>query len=87
MAIYGMSYVGETLAAELRKTSISVAYGIDGRKKGIYADFPIYRMEDKLENVDAILVTAISSYESIKENLSKKLSCEILSIEKIIYEL
>lgn len=86
IAIYGMSYAGETLFDELSESKIDVAYGIDNRAGSIYLDLDIVTMEDNLEEVDAVVVTAITYYEEIAEALERKLDCPILSLEDILYE-
>ena len=87
IAIYGMSYVGETLTAELAETDIEIMYGIDRKADEVYAEFDILLPEDVVENVDAVIVTAISYYDEIRELLNKKLNCPILSLEDILYEI
>lgn len=86
IAVYGMSYAGETLVNELENTGITVAYGIDQRADSIYTDLDIMTMEDDLEDVDAIVVTAITFFEEIEEQLLEKVNCPILSLEDILYE-
>lgn len=86
IAIYGMSYVGETLLDELKGGEIEVAYGIDKNASGVYADLDIVSVEDTLEEVDAIVVTAITFFDEIEEKLSEKVSCPVLSLEDILYE-
>lgn len=86
IAIYGMSYVGETLLSELKGTDIYVAYGIDKNSDGIYADVDVVSVDDALEDVDAVVVTAITFFDEIEEKLSKKLNCPIISLEDILYE-
>ena len=81
-----MSYAGETLLDELRDSEIEVAYGIDNRADSIYLDLDIVTMEDDLEEVDAVVVTAITYFEEIVEALERKLDCPILSLEDILYE-
>ena len=87
IAIYGMSYAGETLLDELRDSEIEVAYGIDNRADSIYLDLDIVTMEDDLEEVDAVVVTAITFFEEIAEKLEKKIECQIISLEDILYEI
>lgn len=87
IAIYGMSYAGETLFDELRDSGIEVAYGMDNRANSIYLDLDIVTMEDSLEKVDAVVVTAITYFEEITEKLERKLDCPILSLEDILYEI
>lgn len=87
IAIYGMSYAGETLVAELKDTGIEVAYGIDKRSDSLYADVDILSMDDELETVDAVVVTAITFFDEIEEMLSEKVDCPIISLEDILYEM
>lgn len=87
IAIYGMSYVGETLLDELKNSKVEVAYGIDKNSDGIYADVDIVSSDGDLKDVDAIVVTAITHFDDIKEKLSNKVSCPIISLEDILYEI
>ena len=86
IAIYGMSYAGETLVEELRGTNIEVKYGIDKNADSIYADFDIVSVDDELEDVDAVVVTAVTFFDEIAEVLEQKVSCPIISLEDILYE-
>ena len=86
IAVYGMSYAGETLLDELKNTDICVKYGIDKNADRIYADVDIVSMEEKMEEVDAVVVTAITFFEEIEAQLSEKLDCPIISLEDILYE-
>lgn len=87
IAIYGMSYVGETLVDELSGSGTEVVYGIDNRADSIYLDLDIVTMEDSLEEVDAVVVTAITFFEEIVEKLEEKLNCSVISLEDILYEI
>lgn len=86
IAIYGMSYAGETLVEELKGTSLEIAYGIDRKADSLYTDIDIVSVEERLENVDAVVVTAITFFDEIEEKLREKLNCPILSLEDILYE-
>lgn len=85
IAIYGMSYAGETLVNELNTSGVEVAYGID-RREGIYTYIDVITMYDPLPDVDAIVVTAITFFDEIKESLGEKVTCPIISLEDILYE-
>ena len=87
IAVYGMSYAGETLLEELKKTEIEVVYGIDQKADGIFADIKLVTMEEPLDNVDAVVVTAITFLDEIEEKLRKKIHCPIISLEDILYEI
>ena len=87
VAVYGMSYAGETLVDELKDSCIQVTYAIDKNAGTVYENVNIVSPEEGLENVDAIIVTAITFYEEVKENLTKKISVPILSLEDLLYEI
>lgn len=86
IAVYGMSYAGETFIDELSGSEIKIMYGIDQNASSIYADIDIVSVEDALDEVDAVIVTAITYFNEIEEKLSQKLSCPIISLEDILYE-
>lgn len=86
IAIYGMSYVGETLVNELKETNIQVLYGIDQNADNLYAEVDVISLEDNLEAVDAIVVTAITFFEEIEEKLNQLIDCPIISLEDILYD-
>ena len=87
IAIYGMSYAGDSLIGELKDTEVRVAYGIDRNAHRIYSDVDIFSLEEDLAEVDAVIVTAISFFDEISEKLSEKMECPILSLEDILYEI
>lgn len=86
IAVYGMSYAGETLLDELKNTDIHVAYGIDKNADMIYADINVVTMDDILDDVDAVVVTAVTFFNEIEEALSEKMNCPVISLEDILYE-
>ncbi len=86
IAIYGMSYAGEALFNELRGTGVTVAYGIDKRTDLIDLDVDIVTADSELNEVDAIVVTAITFFDEIQEMLSTKVNCPIFSLEDILYK-
>lgn len=87
IAVYGMSYAGETLLNELKNTGIQVLYGMDQNAKDIYADIDMLTIDDTLPSVDAVVVTAITYFDEVKEKLQEKLDCPVISLEDILYEI
>lgn len=85
IAIYGMSYAGETLVNELKDSETEAAYGID-RNDGIYSYVDVFTVDQPLPDVDAVVVTAITFFDEIEEMLKEKISCPIISLEDILYE-
>ena len=65
IAIYGMSYAGETLLNELIESDIKIIYGIDKGADSIYSEIEVVKPTDKLKKVDAIVVTSITYFEEI----------------------
>lgn len=86
IAVYGMSHVGETLLEELKDSNIQVAYAIDRNASRLYADIDIVTLDDSLDKVDAIIVTAITFFDEIEEQLSTRVDCPIISLEDVLYE-
>lgn len=86
IAVYGMSYAGETLTDELEGSTIEIVYGIDRKADNVYADFDIVSPDANLEEVDAVVVTSITFFDEIEEQLSEKLDCPIISLEDVLYE-
>lgn len=87
IAIYGMSYAGETLVEELKETEIEVAYGIDRNADSICSEIDLISLEEPMDKVDAVVVTAVTFFDEIKEKLSGKTDCPIISLEDILYEM
>lgn len=84
IAIYGMSYLGERLMDELKDSGIEVRYAIDRNAENIYAGVEVKKPEDDLEEVDAVIVTAVFFFDEIEEQLEKILDCPIISLEDIV---
>lgn len=87
IAVYGMSYAGETLVDELNGTGIEVLYGIDKKAESIYSDLDIVTLEEELRDTDVIVVTAITFFDEIMEELKEKVRCPVVSLEEILYSL
>lgn len=88
IAIYGMGEMGNRFYEEIEKSEkVRVKYIIDKEAKNIYAEVPIYSIEDDLEDVDAIVVTSTFAFEQIKEKLEVKTECSIISLEEVVFDI
>lgn len=85
IAVYGISYAGEALINELKGTGIEIAYGIDRNADYISTDINIVPADAPLEEVDAIIVTAVTFFAEIQEKLCEKADCPIISLEDVLY--
>ena len=87
IAIYGMGHMGLRLLEELYGESIEVIYVIDRNIDNLFFDIKAVSPNEKLENVDAIIVTAVESFYEIQSILYQKVWCPIISLEDIIYDI
>lgn len=85
VAIYGMKEFGERLLDELKNTDIEVKCIIDKAQVKVDEDIPIYKPEEKLPEVDVIVVTASYYFSEISKNLRDKVKCDIVSIDDLVY--
>lgn len=88
IAIYGMGYAGSRLLDDLKGTDIEVVYAVDRKVGSISAKTELISKEEILKQpeVDAIVVTAITFFTDIEEELCDVVDCPIISLEDIIFE-
>lgn len=84
IAIYGLSYIGQTLINELEGSEVCIKYGIDRDSEVYWEEFPVIKPENVTEEVDIIIVTALSFYDEVKGTLQDKVKCPIISLEEMI---
>lgn len=87
IAVYGLGYAGETLLNELDDSEVAVRYVIDQKAESIDLDIKVISPKEVLEKVDAIIVTPITFFGEIEEELSAKIDCPVLSLMNILYEI
>lgn len=86
IAIYGMKELGEELLFELKDSEVEVKYAIDKNADDLYVETDVYRPDEELEPVDAVVVTAVHWFEEIEKDMKEKLGCPILSLEDVVYD-
>lgn len=87
IAIYGMGEIGQCLYNELKNTSVNVLYGIDQNADEIYSELSVIKLQDKLDKVDVVIVTAVLSFQKIKEQIANKVNCPIISLEEMMQKM
>lgn len=87
IAIYGMGELGNRLYEELKGTEIEVKYAIDKNAENTYSELDVYTIDEQLEEVDAVVVSAIFAFDEIEKELSDKVDCPIISLEDVVYEI
>jgi len=85
VAIYGAANVGKCLYHFLKSSEIEVICFIDKRKfvDELY-NIPIYDLNNINSNIDAIIVTPLTYYDEIYDDLKKKIDCPIIPIIDIL---
>jgi hypothetical protein len=91
IAIYGMGELGNRLLEELKTSnSVEVKYGIDRAQGHTYIDFPIKSLkntDERYDDVDLIVVTAVFDMEKIRIELESKTKSEIVSLDDVVFGL
>lgn len=87
VAIYGMGEMGNHLYEELKDSNIvKVLYGIDKNTASDHSGLEIRDLDDDLDVVDVVVVTATFAYKEIKEDIEKRLNSKIVSLDDVILE-
>lgn len=87
VAVYGMGEIGYRLIEELQDSEVIVKFGIDRKPDYAYGDFEIKSLDEEIEGVDAIIITPIFAFEEVENELKKKFSGRIISIDDIIFDI
>jgi hypothetical protein len=84
IAIYGMGELGCRLYEELKDSEIKVSYAIDKESGSIYSELEVCSIEEELQPVDALIVTAVFAFDKIEEELEKIVDFPIISLEDVV---
>lgn len=88
IAIYGYAELGNRLYDELKPSkNVNIKYIIDKNKDNISSRIPIYKPEDKLPNVDIIVITPVFAYAEIEKNLIEHVDYKVVSLYEVIAEI
>ena len=82
-----MGYVGEGLIKDLKGSNVEIKYAIDKKKKVLQSGMEMLSPDEELQKVDAVIVTAIASFDLIQGVLLKKTDMPIVSFADILLEL
>lgn len=90
IAIYGMGALGELTYLNLRNNGmVRIKYGLDRRTDIKVNGLDVHNLNDNLECVDLIIVTAITSYEEIEKEIKERIEfeCKIVSLRHLLEEM
>jgi len=83
VAIYGYGVMGKHLHKVLSQLGIEVQYIIDKNVKEEDCELPVVRPHDKMDYVDAVIVSLVAEFADIECILKKNYGGHIVSIEEI----
>ncbi|MCI8567069.1 MAG: glycosyltransferase family 4 protein [Lachnospiraceae bacterium] len=86
IAIYGMGHLGRSLYDELEESDVTVRYAIDRNPGTAMEVLKIVSPDGELEEVDAVVITALEA-EEIKIYLEKKCSYEVIKLTDILTDI
>lgn len=86
IAVYGMSEMGYMVLKELEDSEVEVSYCIDKNADNLFAKYDVRRPDEELEPVDAVIVAVVQYYDEVKEALSEKLDCPVISLSDVVWE-
>lgn len=87
IAIYGMGNIGILLRDELEHAAVHVAYGIDQNASMTYAGVEMYKPDEKLPKVDAVIVTVEYDLRHIREIIEDNFICPVIPLSQVINEI
>lgn len=89
VVIYGMSTLGVRLFKRIEISGkVRVAYALDKNLQINIPGIKIYSPgNEKKEDVDAVIVTAVASFDGIKKMLLENGYYKIVAIDEILYEI
>ena len=89
VAVYGMAALGIRLYYELqREDDIEVKYALDQNPQTQIPGIDIYKPNAEIDDtVDAVIVTALRSYDVVSANLREKGYTKVLALDEILYDM
>lgn len=85
IVIYGMGEMGNRLYEQVRGSDIRVHYAIDKNPISGYSELNVVGAAMETDGIDAVIVTPVYDFDKIKTDLKGSFSCEIISLEEIIF--
>lgn len=88
IAIYGMSFLGIRLYYELKDSNVNVKYGLDRNETVKIVGLDIKNPDMVVgEDIDAVIVTALLTYDEIESYLKKREFKNIIAFDELLYDL
>lgn len=82
-AIYGAGYLGKRLLGELKEFGIETMFYIDRNAEYLTEKIPVYKLDDAPANIDAVIISLVKNYDTVRSALREKYDVKIYTIEEI----
>ncbi len=83
VAIYGAGYLGKRLMGELKEFGIETIFYIDRNAEYLTEKIPVYKLSAAPANIDAIIISLVKNYDTVRSSLEEKYDVEIFTIDEI----
>ena len=87
VSIYGYAEIGQLLYRELSDSDVKVIEILDRRSLNVSSEVSVVKPEEGDISIDAVIVTAISSFDEIKNNLLRMKYRNIISLSDIVRDM
>ena len=82
-AIYGAGYLGKRLLGELKESGIETVFYIDRNAEYLTEKIPVYKLDDAPGDIDAVIISLVKNYDTVRSALREKYDVKIYTIEEI----
>lgn len=87
VAIYGYGILGKHLVTELEESKVDIKYIIDRNAGTNNLKYKIIPPQEDINDVDAVIITALGDFENIYYDIKTKTKARIFSIREIVEEI
>jgi len=84
VCIYGDGYIGKRLAGELKAWNIETAFFMDRNAQYLTEEIPVYQLAEAPIEVDAVIISLVQHYDSVRNELRKKYKTKIYTVQEIL---
>lgn len=84
IVIYGYGDLGNHLINELRRSEVEIKAIIDRDTRYEYQRIPVINLEELSNDIDVVIVCAVTYYSQVREMILKKVSVDVISIEDVL---
>ena len=84
VCIYGDGYIGKRLAGELKECKIETAFFFYSNAQYLTEEIPVYQLEEAPIEVDAVIISLVQHYDSVRNELRKKYKTQIYTVQEVL---